>query len=112
METLSLSNKTNMTWPYRIMLFFILFEASTLITLVFSDPQQIDTEIKPQISQLLKIDELGHLQSIKTNMIGPVTLYRIKFFAQGDIQVTAKFTQFFGFKPQMSCVSSSKKHLC
>lgn len=112
MQTLSLTDKTSMTWPYRILMFFILFQLSTIISLAFSSPQQVDTFIKPKISQLLNIENLGHLQSIKTNMIGPVTFYRLKFFSQGNIQVTAKFTQYFGFNPMMTCVSGSNKHLC
>ena len=83
-----------------------------MITLAFNDVQAVDATIKSKISALVDIENIGHVQSVKTNIIGPFTFYKFNFFAQNQHQVSARATQFFAFSPQITCVSGSKNYRC
>ena len=96
----------------RCVIFILLLQLSTIVSLAFNDIQAVDATIKSKISALIDIENIGHVQSVKTTSIGPLTFYRLKFFAQNKFQVSANAVQFFAFSPRISCVLSSKNHSC
>ena len=107
-----LTEKSKLTWPVKLCLFILVLELSTILTMAINDVSEVDATIKSKISQLVKIENIGNLQSVQVNRYGPLTFYKYKFFAQQNHQVSAKATQFFGFSPQVTCVSGSPSFRC
>lgn len=104
------SNKVN--WPLRTLLFIVLMYLSTIISMVFNAPSEVDATIKSRVSQLIGIENVGHVQSVQTRYIGPITFFKFNYFPVENYQVSAKATQFLAFNPQITCVSGSKNYRC
>ncbi len=84
----------------------------TVTTMLVNNVNEVDAVVKTKIKRLINLEYIGMVQSVSIRQIGPLTFFKYKFFAQDEQQVSAKATQFLGFNPQFTCVSSSKKHLC
>ena len=108
----AISNKPKLKWPLCLVLFLVLMQSTTLISFSINDIQEVDATIKTKISALVDIENLGHVQSVQTTQIGPLTFFKFNFFAQENQQVSAKATQFLGFSPQITCVSGSQSYRC
>ncbi len=106
------TNKTKINWLLYLIVFILLLQLSSVVSMVVNDPIEVDALIKAQISLETKIDNPGNLQRIQTSNIGPITFYKMIYFQQAEYQVSAKAIQFLGLKPIITCASSSVKRVC
>ena len=106
------SNKLQISWPLRVLLLLFFLQLTSLISMSTNNIQAVDAIIKAEVSALVDVENLGHVQSVQTTHIGPVTFFTFNFFAQENHEVTAKAIQVLGFSPHISCLSASKSYRC
>ncbi|WP_223787827.1 hypothetical protein [Marinicella meishanensis] len=101
------------TWLKRAAWTFIGLELLVLISLLATDDQQQLSEMKTAINQSLNSPHLTtHIERYESFRVGPHTRTRLVFFAQNNRQISAEFHQWFGFAPQLSCVSTVPDQPC
>lgn len=92
--------------------FILLFTISSMIPLANDRYTSIDYHLSGQIKEQLNLAELGHVQSIKTQTIGPYTSIELRYFEQNNQLVSAKGYQILGFEPVVNCISSLPDKIC
>lgn len=104
--------RTKHQWFNALSILLLVMLLSSAVTLLFGKHASVDFDLKPKLSQQLGTFAIGHVQTINTRLIGPLTLINLKFFKAGEQLVSANAFQFFWFEPKITCASTSPDHIC
>ena len=97
----------------RVLLGFMALECLVIISLLITDEKQRMQIMKERIEAAIN-DTAGtqFIERYESWRVGPYTHVRLVFFQQQDSQISAEFHQWFGFTPQLSCVSIDPAQPC
>ncbi|MFC3193858.1 hypothetical protein ACFODZ_06370 [Marinicella sediminis] len=97
----------------QLLLLLVLFECSALLSLLLTEDDHQLAAIKAQVTNSLGTEApTKELERFESWRIGPYQKTKLMFARQGDQQLSVQTSHWWGFEPNIHCLSVDREKPC